>query len=457
MAGTANASVIGSSLRLHANSDITVGNLTATSVGIVSEHGAIINAACSSKNVMATNLSLKSYGSIGTPDRLLTTKVEFLSADPVIDRAGIYLTEDDDVTITSVTVSVSEITAIAGLVPVSDQSLSDLVTSSNGSIVLVTINGSITLKDGDGNSFAISANGTCRVQLEANGTNKGIIVNAGIETGSGEVTLFASDNVEQHADIIFSGNTVSVQSEQGSIKMDQGVQTLNSNGVIEYHSYKDVVLALLHAEAGAVAVYADTGSISSSSGDLNVQSESALFQAGVNVGLRNIQPLLLSVDRVAADAKKGGMSIINEGAIRVSLINDMDGLAAGDGISLESLKGNIIVSAPINTKGYKDAFLTFPEGSLEGGSVYFDDAGNSLKVKYKQFQFLWNIEQVTFIPPQLELVVDMQADASAQLRQRSATAAVDRDVMQSVREGLQDPQAVHGAYADVRNGNVYFH
>jgi len=139
------------------------------------------------------------------------------------------------------------------------------------------------------------------------------------------------------------------------------------------------------------------------------------------------------------------------------LINDVDGLAAGDGISLESLKGNLVVAASINTRGRADALLTFPEGTLEGKSMYFDDAGTSLKVKYKQFQFLWNAEQVTFIPSQLALVVEVQTDTSRQLFQRTTAAAVNHDVLQTVRGGWQDPQAVHGACADVRNGNVYFH
>ena len=456
MAGIATVTATGSSFRLHAYSDMTLGNLTATSVSVISDHGAIINAAGSSKNVTATNLRLVAYGSIGTPDRSLTTNVEYLSADPVIDRAGIYLTEDDDITITSVTVSVTEITATAGLSPVSDQT-SDLVTSSNGSIVLVTINGSITLEDADGNGLAISANGTGSVWLTANGTGSDIIVKADLVTGSGEVRIIASGDVEQHADIISSGNKVTVQAEHGSITMDQGVQTLNNDGIIEYHSYKDVVLALLHAESGAVEVYADTGSIGSSSSDLNVQSGIALFQAGVNVGLRNLKPLLLSVDQVAADAKRGEMSLVNEGTIRVSFMNGVNGLAAGDGISLESLKGNLVVAASINTRGRADALLTFSEGTLKGNSLYFDDAGTSLKVKYKQFQFLWDAGQVTLMPPQLELVVAMLPDTSAQLRQRTTAVAASYDVPQMLRGGVQETHTAHGAYSDVKNGNVYFH
>ena len=150
------------------------------------------------------------------------------------------------------------------------------------------------------------------------------------------------------------------------------------------------------------------------------------------------------------------MSLVNEGTIRVSFMNGVNGLAAGDGISLESLKGNLVVAAPINTRGRADALLTFSEGTLEGNSLYFDDAGTSLKVKYKQFQFLWDVGQVTFLPPQLEFVVAMLADTSA-LRQRSMAAVVDHDLLQTIRGGVQETHTAHGAYADVRNGNVYFH
>jgi hypothetical protein len=455
MDGTATVTATGSSLRLNAATDVTVGNLTATSVSIVAVGGAIINAAGSTTNVTATNLRLQAYGSIGSPDRHFTTNVDYLSADPVIEKAGIYLTEANDVTITNVEVKVNEFTSAAGTYDITDLSLSDLVTGKNGSIELVTVNGSITLNDGDGNGSAISANGTGSIVLQANGIGSSITTNSNIETGSGDVSIVASKDVVQNADIKSSGNTVLVEASSGSITMEQGTQTVNSDGVIQYNSHDDVSLALLRAESGSVQVSASTGSITSTGG-LNVQSENALFQAGANIGVRNVKPLSLSVERIAASAVSGGVGIVNDGTVSVTTLGGVTGLAANDGISLESLTGNIVVAAPIDTKGRADALLSFPEGTLQSNNTYFEDAGTYLKVNNKQFQYLWNQEQSTYNSYASNPVVFRQPDTIVQSPLRFMPVKPGHNLLEVSAVAELEPLVTTDAYVQMKEGYLFF-
>ncbi|WP_162525369.1 hypothetical protein, partial [Rariglobus hedericola] len=78
--GTATVVATGSSVRLRAEGNITVGNITATNVSIDTDAGSIINAAGSTKNVTATNLRLQANGAIGTNIRHLTTNIDVLTA-----------------------------------------------------------------------------------------------------------------------------------------------------------------------------------------------------------------------------------------------------------------------------------------------------------------------------------------------------------------------------------------
>ena len=471
MAGNSTIEATNSSLRLSGYGDVTVGNLRAANVSVVSERGAIINAAGSTKNVIANTLRLQAYGSIGSADRAFTTQVHYMSADPVIDRAGIYIEEEDDIVITSVTVNVVEITSIAETLTVVDVSLSDMVTSANGTIQLVTLDGSITINDGDGNGVAISANGTGDVTLQAGGSGSDVIINAAITTDTGKVVIFANRDVVQQADIETAGSSVSVESATGSITMSDGVQTTNSAGTIAYHSYEDVALGLLSAETGAVQVYAETGSITTSTNGVNVSSESVVLQAGDNVGLRHIAPLQLSVDRVAAEAVTGGMDIVNDTTIMATSIDGgeglVQGLSAGDGLSLKSLHGDIVIAAPVDTKGTADAIISFPEGTLQADKLYFDDAGTFMNVQYKQLQYLWNQSQDLFVPDSIDsssindrLEIKYHQSAHDRAEQGSSnTPERRRQMYRTVESLLVEQVAVEehlDAYVEIKNGHLHF-
>jgi hypothetical protein len=449
MAGDVNVTASASSVRLSAWGDVTVGNVTAENVSILSESGAILSAEGSTKNVTATSLRLQSAGNVGSSDRHFTTDVVYLSVDPEVDLAGIYVTEDDDITVTSVDFTVTEFTATAGSDLVSDLTQSGLLTGSNGDIVLVTIAGSITLDE------SISANGTGDIQLDANGVGSGIIINADIRTDHGDITIIAAAAVTQSADIMTFGSMVLVEALGGSIAMDQGVQTVNGDGVIEYRSYEDVILGLLHADSGSVRVTSSTGSITGQD-ELNIVSENAYFHAEINVGRRNIQPLSLSVEFVAGEAVSGSMHLVNEGTITVSAIDGLNGLSANEGISLESLTGSIVLASSIDTNSNADALFKFNEGFYDSGNLFFKDAGSYLKSGFKSIQYFWNTGQHPYLSYVSDLVFDRQRNICDHTHPKFMSEVPANDLSLGSNRSAYDMPAAHSAFADVKDGYVFF-
>ena len=198
MAGDAEVTATGSSARLRAQGDITLGNVTATNVSILSNAGAIVNSTGSGTNVTATTLRLQSDDAIGADARPLTTDVGTLSARSTgTDGAGIFISESSEVTVASVAVTVQEFTALADTVPVDDAAQSDLVAGNGGDIKLLAA-GTITLEDdapgqtGDGQ--AVSTTGDGRIELQSTGGT--VVVNTAINTESGSVDLRSKDSIQ---------------------------------------------------------------------------------------------------------------------------------------------------------------------------------------------------------------------------------------------------------------------
>jgi len=166
MSGTASVTATGSSARLAAAGDVVVGGVTAADVSIVS--GAdIVNAPESGVDVTAAGLRLEAESSIGTSSRHLTTSVDILTA--VSSTGGIFITESDGVTITSVAVTVTDFNPDATIANVIDVSRADLVTGSDGHIILVTLAGDIVLDDGDEDGTAVNAGGRGNILFQAPG------------------------------------------------------------------------------------------------------------------------------------------------------------------------------------------------------------------------------------------------------------------------------------------------
>ncbi|MEI6026054.1 MAG: hypothetical protein WCT47_05100, partial [Betaproteobacteria bacterium] len=198
MAGDAKVTATSSSVRLNAATDVTLGNVVATSVSVVADTGAIVNAALSTKNVTATNLRLQADDAIGVANRPLTTSVGTVTARSVgKDTAGIFITEDSAVTVASVSVTVTEFTTTAGTVFVTDLMQSDLLALGGGDIRLVAT-GSVTLEDASpgqtGDDKAVGAQGGGRVSIQS--LEGQLVVKSALTTDSGSVDLRSKLSIE---------------------------------------------------------------------------------------------------------------------------------------------------------------------------------------------------------------------------------------------------------------------
>ncbi|MFA5892166.1 MAG: hypothetical protein WDA27_14655, partial [Actinomycetota bacterium] len=184
MSGTANATASSSSLRLFASGNLTVGNLSATNLSLMTSGGSVVNAVGSTKNATGTKLRLEANGSIGVPSRHLSTNVDSVTAKA--STGSMYLTEDSSIGVGSVAVTVTNFNADATTTGVTDAAQADLVTLANGNIVLATAAGDVALDDGStpADGMAVSANGSGNVLVNAAG-NLG--TNANVLSGTGHL------------------------------------------------------------------------------------------------------------------------------------------------------------------------------------------------------------------------------------------------------------------------------
>ncbi|HIG30504.1 MAG TPA: hypothetical protein EYQ50_22995 [Verrucomicrobiales bacterium] len=227
----------GGDIRLQAAFDITLGSVDSGtgSVSLIASAGAILDGGDSNIDVAALGLvanAERRVGVIGNNADALEVAVDLLSASS--GSGGINFLEVDDVMIGDVSVNVSRV-AFDGNSSDVAENYSDLRTSENGSVELRTISGSITVEDGTtlDNEIGVSADGSGTVTLDGAGDGAGIIVNADVRSGTGQITLTAGDSVTQvaTANVVTTGGDILVRAPNGLI--DLGDLTLgNSTGLL---------------------------------------------------------------------------------------------------------------------------------------------------------------------------------------------------------------------------------
>ena len=319
----------GGNIRYHAGANVTVSRLSAGSgsVALLSDTQSILDNGDKDQDdndkidVQATNLLLSAVnggaGELGTGNGALEIDVSFLSAEA--GSGGISLLQTGEVQIDSVAVTVDRL-GLDGNTSAVAEGLSDLSTGSNGSIVLVTRNGSITVTDGedaDGIDSGVSADGLGNVLLETGSTEEtiisDIILNSGVLSGSGSISVVAAAGVAQHADSTTVGGTIDVKAGSGDIVMDDGTQSTSSGGNIRYRAYQNIFIGSLNATGGKVSLVADTGSILDN-GDPIPEVIAAALRLNAAVGIGELgtgteNALDVEVGSLSASAGAGGIHL----------------------------------------------------------------------------------------------------------------------------------------------------
>ena len=261
--------------------------------------------------------------------------------------AGSFITQDGPITIDGTTFTVNRVNTIAESTEI-ENSLSDL--SSAGSIVLQTINGSITTATTSGN---ITAVGNILLSSgETDETTTAIITLNGAVSAE-NINLLSKDSILQNATGDISGVGIYVKADNG-ITMENGALTSTNNGTIVYEATSgDITLAGLNAGAttgtGKIAVIATTGNVKDILDNIpGITTHDLILKAGGDIGSLD-NPIEVQVVNLSHTSGSGKTYIetnsinINVADISVPVI-----IIQSDG----AIKANV---APINSDVNPDA------------------------------------------------------------------------------------------------------
>ena len=320
--GTASATG-GANIRYRAAEDVTLGSLNAggADVSVTATSGSILDAGVADTNITSVYLRLVAGTGVGELDNPLETAVDTVAA--FAGSGDISLIDNNSVVVDTVgQVPANRVQADATTVLEQDESsLSDLMTGANGSIVFRTVDGSIRVNEGDPDDTGISAGGAGNVLLQAQGEGQDVVVNADIESDSGNISLLAPESVIQAGDIITGGSgTIDVEASSGSISMAHGVKADTAGGNIRYHAKAAVALSSLNAGSGDVGVTAEEGSITDGDSDVDIAAGGLRLSAGYAIGGAS-DPVEIEADTVSAFAGPGGINLLETDDVTVGPVD----------------------------------------------------------------------------------------------------------------------------------------
>jgi autotransporter-associated beta strand protein len=282
-------------------------------------------------NVAANKLAMTAGSTIGTINSRLKTNVTNIGVSAGSD---VYVTEANDIT-------------VAGK------------TTTNGSLFIETTNGVLTVDQFDqapsvnGNASGFSgasspsnaisglvANGNGKVVLTAKGIAKDVVVNQTVTSGSGEVNILASGNLNVRADIVTKGNAF-MQASAGTIS---GTGTLAAtNLALTAGSGIGTSAARLNTNVAGLGI--------SAGGDVFVTEANAVTVAGktTNNGSLDIQASNGTLDVKTFDFA----STVSGNAVGFSTVSgtNLTGLVANGsgGVTLvgsDTTSGSLVGGAP---------------------------------------------------------------------------------------------------------------
>jgi hypothetical protein len=353
-----------------------------------------------------TSVSLRSGGAIGNADssnplpgqnfNALDLNVDVVSASAV---AGIYLREvaaGGGISVSRVeTVNVS-IDGIQRSRFNSDSTdagqdrtvgaLEDLVTN-NGPIKIVTENGTITIGGGN-DAQAVSGRGNGDILVEARGAGSDVVVNAAISSGSGHVTLNATDDVNLNSSLS-TGGSGTVYMNGAGVSIDAAVTT--ENGDVLITSTQGISqTAAIESVNGDVGLIASLAIVQSSSGDITTVAGDVLIEAGTDWTMSSGTVIIAGGGDFDGKALTGDIALGRINSERTALtagsdISDANSTTLNiDGTSLSLRAGGLIGNSdasngtPLsNTNAIDTQISTL--AAVAGTGIYIEEA-NSLTI-----------------------------------------------------------------------------
>ncbi|MEX2443988.1 MAG: hypothetical protein WD492_10305 [Alkalispirochaeta sp.] len=351
MADDSRVTAVDGDIRFLADVDITLGGIATTtgSVSATATNGNILDGGDTDTDIAAEGLRFEAgtgFGNDGTTVNAIDTSVTTVSGRAT--GGGIYIAEADGIAVGDTTATVQRVAADATTSGVTDATRADLrTTAGDGSIVVRTTDGAITLNDGTvlangsagTDNTAVSANGSGNLLIEAGGTGQGVIANANILSGSGNVSVIAAAGVDLAATVdVTTGTTgtLDLEATAGSITMADDSRVTAVDGDIRLLADVDITLGRVATTNGTVSLTATSGNIlDGGDTDTDIAAEGLRFEAGTGFGNdgTTVDAIDTSVTTVSGRATSGGIYIVEADGITVDDASATVQRVASDGTS----------------------------------------------------------------------------------------------------------------------------
>ncbi len=274
---------LGNNIEYNASGNLNISSIDAGAGSVYLNAGqSIIDAGETDVDVVGAALNANAGGSIGSTSNKLDTQVATLAANATQD---IFIENTGAVAVDTVGVIAVNPVGMDGMTTVVNHGPASDLTGAN--IVLVANNGTITINDGvDTDGVGVDAAGAGNVLLQTM-TAGDIALNAAVQSGSGNISFVAEDNVNQDANVTTGGGDIDIVSMSGGINTSGGgVSSLSNNGNITLMAANDITIDYLDAGAGMVGIESTSGSIRDAGDDagIDVTALSAALIAGGSIG-----------------------------------------------------------------------------------------------------------------------------------------------------------------------------
>lgn len=347
------AYVAGTNLYLSSLQSGTGTVLTAALAGDVIDNGDILS------DVTGNGyFTIALNGNVGSVTNRIDTDVNILSGGAL--DGGLFILEDDDLIIQDVgtiTVDVAipnDLTFQTNLPPL------NVLVSSNGSLLVDTVLGDITV---NGIVGSLSTN---NLRLSANGGDSSLTINETVYSASAPITLLAAGDVNINTTVVNRGvGSVDIEAFNGSIVMSDAGLVVAAEDDVRMFARQDVVLGGVVATQSSVHIQATLGSILDGGDTLPeiIAARAQLVATNGSIGTLGVgtdNSLETGIGTLSALASAGGINIVNGGDITVGTVND-------------------VVTTRVNAD---DTLTTFNAGPLSGlvttneGSIVLIDRGS---------------------------------------------------------------------------------
>jgi len=317
MDGGVSSTSNGGDLVLRASSQIELNELDAGSGNLYLETGTdILN--LGGLNLTGSTAFLSAGNGIGVSGTPVSTALNQLAARA--GAGGIFLTETGALTIDEVSLDAT-VVHLDGSTSNFANDDSDLITTSNGPISLVT-GGDLTLEEGvtTAGNGAITLNGSGNLFLSSAGE---LTANAAVTGGSGHLTLSATDGINLNANITTGGSgTLLADVTDGGITMDDNALASTDEADIRLTARNgDVILGGIDAgTSGNILVSASESIIDGGDSILDMTGNGLILIAAQGVGVA-AEAIDLSANALSGSGGAGGFHVSDPDTLDVDTVS----------------------------------------------------------------------------------------------------------------------------------------